>query len=831
MPPFKREHIVFTDRTQKLPYTSVSSGRSPVITKGGVNRVEHGNKILNDFNVAVNEFKQGVEHDFIYLTFKSELDFLLDLDKFQTKDFHLSTYRRVDVIEDETPHYYYEATVRLNKKAVSKFLNKLNDYIDIKKNTPPTYYKDGTIKSAGGNPLNQSLVSNIAEIRAATLESFWQEPEIPFPNHGEEVWWEVWLDRSIDENIDNPISTITPALEAAEIQIGDKHLIFPEHYVYLMKGSVEQLGASLLYTDKLAEIRKPKDTAEFFTYLSKQEQAEWIEDLRGRVDHHDSSISVCLLDTGVNRINPLLENLLAERNLDVVNPAWGTADTHNEGHGTAMAGLILYGDLTEALATAERIQIYHHLESVKLINQSQPHIPELYGAVTQEAVSRGEILNPNHKRVVCMAVTSDHAHRGRPSSWSSAIDQIIFGSINEANNRLLFFVSSGNVSSEERINYPLVNDDENNSIQDPAQSFNAITVGAYTLKDQIDLNLHPGAILLATRGNMSASNTTSISWLKDWSRKPDIVMEGGNQALANGTTLDPDSLQLLSTSKGGVGRPWLTSFSDTSASTALASKFAAEIFFHYPNLWPETIRGLVIHSADWTSAMLKNRPIQELTPEERIKLIQRVGYGVPNMEKARYSANNSLSLIAERTLKPYKKDRSEIKTEDFHLFDLPWPVQVLQELLGTPVKLKITLSYFIEPNPGNKKYELAASYRSCGLRFKIIDSTESPDAFKARVSKAMREEDYEAEGGEDWILGNKVRDKGSIHKDIWEGTAADLATRNRIAIYPVGGWWKTRKNLKRFDNSIRYSLIVTIDAPNQDIDIYTPVLNQIPIEV
>src|SRR3712207_7795828 len=34
------------------------------------------------------------------------------------------------------------------------------------------------------------------------------------------------------------------------------------------------------------------------------------------------------------------------------------------------------------------------------------------------------------------------------------------------------------------------------------------------------------------------------------------------------------------------------------------------------------------------------------------------------------------------------------------------------------------------------------------------------------------------------------RSAGSIHADIWEGTAADLANRGAIAVYPVTGWWK-----------------------------------------
>ena len=35
------------------------------------------------------------------------------------------------------------------------------------------------------------------------------------------------------------------------------------------------------------------------------------------------------------------------------------------------------------------------------------------------------------------------------------------------------------------------------------------------------------------------------------------------------------------------------------------------------------------------------------------KLFQRYGYGVPNMERARRSANNALTLLIEDTITPY----------------------------------------------------------------------------------------------------------------------------------------------------------------------------------
>jgi hypothetical protein len=66
---------------------------------------------------------------------------------------------------------------------------------------------------------------------------------------------------------------------------------------------------------------------------------------------------------------------------------------------------------------------------------------------------------------------------------------------------------------------------------------------------------------------------------------------------------------------------------------------------------------------------------------------------------------------------------------------------------------------------------------------------------------------------------------------VWRGTAAALANRNHIAISPTLGWWRTRKRENRFHQVANYSLIVSIETPQENIDIYTPVSNQIGIAV
>ena len=81
----------------------------------------------------------------------------------------------------------------------------------------------------------------------------------------------------------------------------------------------------------------------------------------------------------------------------------------------------------------------------------------------------------------------------------------------------------------------------------------------------------------------------------------------------------------------------------------------------------------------------------------------------------------------------------------------------------------------------------------------------------------------------DWNPGPSPRLAARRH--VWLGTAADLASRGVIAVYPTAGWWKTRQALERYDKAARYALIVSIRAPEVDVDLYTEVANQIEVGV
>jgi hypothetical protein len=328
-----------------------------------------------------------------------------------------------------------------------------------------------------------------------------------------------------------------------------------------------------------------------------------------------------------------------------------------------------------------------------------------------------------------------------------------------------------------------------------------------------------------------------MTWGK-WPLKPDIVMEAGNMAIHddvdNPDYID-DGLQLLSTHHNfTVGRP-LTSFGDTSAATAVAARLAAQVWAKYPNLAPETVRALLVHSAEWTPAMLARFRDAAGNIGYR-NLIRCFGHGAPNQRKLMSSLDNSLTLIAEHELQPFfKEERGGIKTRDMQPHPLPWPQQALLDLGNTPVTMRVTLSYFVEPSPGARGWANKYGYQSHGLRFAVRKPLETIADFELRINRFERE-NYEAPGYRDegWTFGHTLRSLtslGSIHSDTWQGRAVDLASRGYLAVYPTMGWWNKRPHLEGWRKKAKYSLIVTIETPNVDVDIYTPVANAIGVPV
>jgi hypothetical protein len=72
-------------------------------------------------------------------------------------------------------------------------------------------------------------------------------------------------------------------------------------------------------------------------------------------------------------------------------------------------------------------------------------------------------------------------------------------------------------------------------------------------------------------------------------------------------------------------------------------------------------------------------------------------------------------------------------------------------------------------------------------------------------------------------VGPQLRHHGSLHADIWRGTAVELASRGAIAVYPTLGWWREQPRHERYERSARYALLVSIETDEQEVDLYAPV--------
>jgi len=322
-----------------------------------------------------------------------------------------------------------------------------------------------------------------------------------------------------------------------------------------------------------------------------------------------------------------------------------------------------------------------------------------------------------------------------------------------------------------------------------------------------------------------------------WPVKPDIVLEGGNLIVAPDGRLDAhDNVSLLTTSNNEFRL--LTTTNATSAATAQAGRIAAIAMEQYPGLWPESIRALLVHAAEWTPAMQAQFAAVGNGSWARLLMVRRYGWGVPTERRVLRSASSSVTLIIEDEFLPFDPGEGSVKMRGLRLHWLPWPREQLRDLLGAEVRMRVTLSYFAEPNPSSRGWQGRYRYASHGLRFDVKRPTETVDEFEQRISnEAAREESGMAPRTRNtdkrWFLGNRTRNTESLHADIWNGTGAELADSGFIGVVPVGGWWKDNKRRDRIGLPVRYALLVSLRTEAVEADIYTPIAGQIgiPVEV
>ena len=708
----KYEHIIIPQGIKRdIDYSSMVSGggRSFIPER---NRQEHAEYLQRKFDAARvddTNVKQQMgaislpARSGIYLEFASAPTYDLASKSLedQKAGIRLLNIRQVKTEDDQEQTF---ATIYIPHGEEYRLLEKLHKY--------------ATEELRNGKPKNDNLFRSIENINVALLKALWTDRHEDFPTDHND-WYEVWIRTSVTENIENQHKRFIDSLRSLNIRFKeDSILTFPERTVFLVYANIDALTKLLGCSDQLAELRMGRTLTGFLFNENRNEQREWVDDLRSRLEiNNDTDSVVCVLDSGVNNGHPLLEPIIPEKNCGSV-VGEGIAD--GNGHGTRMCGTVIYGDMSSYLANNQKIQIENQIGSVKLLPHSRSNPKEIWGFLIEQAVATSEIIFPKKTICYCMAITAEESEKGKPTSWSGAVDSIAYN--NNEKGRLLI-ISAGNIADINHLDKDIINAYPNNHslrpIQNPAQAWNALTIGAFTNIVAPNSPELAGYNRVAPVGGISPFSRTSSLWSKTALIKPEVMFEGGNLYKTNDSLLPfstHQDLELMTTSENYQKRGYFETINATSAATALASNFAGRLQAKYPHLWAESIRGLIVHSAKWTSAMEEQFPVRNGNRADMIQRLRHCGYGVPSEERAFYSTENGLTYIAQEEIQPFiKEGKNAPKMNKMHFFELPWPREILEQLAETNVTMRVTLSYFIEPAPGEIGWKDKYRYASCGL--------------------------------------------------------------------------------------------------------------------
>lgn len=819
----ERNHFDITGSCHDYSYSS----KNIVINKGKVipqrNRASHAQHVAEMFlsaKEADRQYREMVSPEMMregyYLKIRNQEGSILALDKIDSRQIgHIINVKEQGAGEEKR----IEATLYLKEQQQDWLTRKANDYL----------MKD----SQSGKPRNQELIDTIDQITCAQLEDLWIGSERELLPQEDRRWIEVWFfnENKIQQDQER-INELHTLMRQLDIEYKDSVLTFPERIVMTIYANRYDMLRTMAASGDVVAFAPCPVVAGFIVDEGKQQQYDWAEMIGQDLNvSEEAAVYLCLLDSGVNYQHPLLQQVIKADDCFAAVDTWGIDDRKN--HGTLMAGSAVYGDLSDYIAGHNGHECLYRLCSVKLFSPSTNEEEVLWAEYTQQAIAKIEIQKFDKRLVFCSAVTAANGTSdGSATSWSAVMDKLA----SEDGNRRLFIVSGGNVDDwQDWINYP-----ESNlisPIHTPGQAWNVLTVGAYTTKETYGATDGSLREVVAHHNGLSPFSTTSLLWkgVKGSPLKPDIVMEGGNLYRTGDSTpqfqnsCHPD-LEIISTS-ANIDLHLFDSYAGTSPASALAARFAAIVAATYPDYWPETIRGLFIQTANWTPEMINDY----VDIEDRMRVF---GYGVPSLDRMLHSVEQGVTFISQNELQPYKEGLSGPIFNAMHIYSLPWPQSTLLDMGEAKVRMSVTLSYFVEPAPGKYDNYTAYNYASTGLRFDINNFNESEEQLRNRISKQESEEDSAnvvPNNSCRWSIGIKKRVRGSIHKDYIETTAAELATCNKIVVYPVSGWWKNRKKLGCYERTIRYSLIVSLDTNTVECNLLTEIENliqpQVEIEV
>ena len=535
---------------------------------------------------------------------------------------------------------------------------------------------------------------------------------------------------------------------------------------------------------------------------------------------------VCVIDSGIQERHPLLRAAIDSQ----VSTCWipgesnKTADyVSNGGHGTRVAGAILYPRNIPLTGQQQGICWLQNARVLDANCQLQDKLfpPDLITEIVELYYKKHNTRIFNH------SITGAVPCRTRyMSAWAATIDELTY------HNDILFIVAAGNLpldisNGNTRLSikdhlqanrlYPEYLLEDSCRIANPAQSFQALTVGSVAS----DYYNNPPLNSFAEKDKPSAF---SCSGLGIWDTiKPEVVEYGGDVVTDNNnipslTTPDTVCPELVRSTLNG-GYAVAADNIGTSFATPKVTHIAACLATEFPQESCLLYRALVVQSAR----------LPEWTKQSDVNLfhaIRTIGYGIPNLDRALGNTENRITLITQG-------DKT-IKARQAHVYQVQLPKELRSQGDESEILVEITLSYKAQPRRTRRNRR---RYLSTWLDWDCSKSGEDPDYFLNRILKEYNapEDADKGEGIFTWTLGKQKnhktikeisRSSGTIQKDWTIAKSYELREAFCIAVVGHEGWNNDP------DVSVPYSLVISFEAVNTNIPIYSAIVKaQVPVEV
>lgn len=414
----------------------------------------------------------------------------------------------------------------------------------------------------------------------------------------------------------------------------------------------------------------------------------------------ENAPGLVVLDTGIATNHPVLGPAVGDAQGFAGD---GGAAEDAAGHGTAVAGVALYGDV-EQCADNRRFVPSLRLFSGRVADAAENEPSELIENRIARAVT---YFRENYgSRVFNLSFGDERRpfRGGHVDRLAATLDTLA------RQHGVLFVVSAGNfkgtVQSPQdwKREYPdyLLSDDAR--IIDPAPALNALTVGSLARHDTSRAGVRfpndPAYQPVARRDEPSPFTRTGPGHGN--AIKPELVDYGGNfcvdaRAQLSWVSAARDVGELTTNHEFATGGLFILE-SGTSYSAARVSHTATKILSVYPAASPNLLRALLVAHAEVpepTATRLQN---------DKDRMLRVVGYGRPRQEAALYSSERRVTLFSEE----------QLPEEQHHFYEVPLP----DDFFSAPTRRERRITVALAHCPAVRRTRI--EYKQNTLTFRVV---------------------------------------------------------------------------------------------------------------